>query len=219
MTQAKQWRSSRSTPALLELPGGGTPPSKVSLPCHWTFLAICKCPGHPSQCLLSPTSHFLIRNSSHTGGGLFPWCARLGPTTWPLNTPCPLRMSCLLPQPPLLQISKNTLNSRFKFLHLREASRTAQSKIAAPPCPSLSQQPYFITSLACLTLWPYCLYCFSALYSSPSLRGELIRMGSLSCALLPSQSLESCLGCNRCSVNTYLRRANTANISSFVPQW
>ena len=170
------------------------PPSKVSLPRHWPVLAICKCPGHPSQRLLSPTSHFLIRNSSHAGGGLSPWCARLGPTAWPSHKPCRPCMSCPLPQPPLLQISKNILNSRFKF-HLREASRTAQSKTAAPPCPSLSQQPYFITSLACLTLWPYCLYCFSAFYPSPSLRGELIRMGSLSCALLPSQSLKSCLGC------------------------
>ena len=185
----------------------------LNLPCH---LQMPRTPIPVPALSHQPLSD---QNSSHTGGGLFPWCARLGPTAWPLNTPCPLRMSCLLPQPPLLQISKNTLNSRFKFLHLREASRTAQSKIAAPPCPSLSQQPYFITSLACLTLWPYCLYCFSAFYSSPSLRGELIRMGSLSCALLPSQSLESCLGCNRCSVNTYLRRANTANISSFVPQW
>lgn len=157
MTQAKQWRRSRSTTALLEHPaGGGTPPSKVCLPRHWTFLAICKCPGHPSQCLLSPTSHFLIRNSSHTGGRLFLWCARLGPTAWPLHKPCPL------PEPPLLQISKNTLNSRFKLLHLREASRAARSKTAAPPCPSLSQQPSFITLPACLTqtLLSLLLLCF-----------------------------------------------------------
>lgn len=179
MTQAKQWRSSRSTTALLERPaGGGTPPSKVCLPRHWTFLAICKCPGHPSQCLLSPTSHFSIRNSSHTGGRLFLWCARLGPTAWPLHKPCPL------PEPPLLQICKNTLNSRFK-LHLREASRAARSKTVAPPAPLYPSNP-LLSLCQHVSLRPYCLYCFSAFYPSPSLTGGLIRMGSLSCALLHS---------------------------------
>ena len=123
----------------------GLPPTSLNLPCHLQT---------PRTSIPAPalSGHFLIRNSSHTGSRLFLWCARLGPTAWPLHKPCPLRMSCPLPEPPLLQISKNTLNSRFKFLHLREASRAAQSKTVAPPCLSLSQQRYFITSPACLTL-------------------------------------------------------------------
>ena len=194
MTQAKQWRRSRSTPALLELPGGGTHhPRSLSHVTDPSLPFANAQDTHPSACSLPPATFW-----SETPATLVAVCPPgvrgSVPTAWPSHKPCRPCMSCPLPQPPLLQISKNILNSRFKF-HLREASRTAQSKTAAPPCPSLSQQPYFITSLACLTLWPYCLYCFSAFYPSPSLRGELIRMGSLSCALLPSQSLKSCLGC------------------------
>lgn len=125
----------------------GLSPTPLNLPCHLQM---------PRTPIAVPAlSHFSIRNSSHTGGRLFLWCARLSPTAWPLHKPCPL------PEPPLLQICKNTLNSRFK-LHLREASRAARSKTVAPPAPSLSQQPSFITLPACLTqtLLSLLLLCF-----------------------------------------------------------
>lgn len=148
----------------------GLSPTPLNLPCHLQM---------PRTPIAVPAlSHFSIRNSSHTGGRLFLWCARLGPTAWPLHKPCPL------PEPPLLQICKNTLNSRFK-LHLREASRAAQSKTVAPPAPLYPSNP-LLSLCQHVSLRPYCLYCFSAFYPSPSLTGGLIRMGSLSCALLHS---------------------------------
>lgn len=185
MTQAKQWSSSRSTTALLELPaGGGTPPSKVSLPRHWTFLAICKCPGHLSQHLLSPATFW-----SETPATLVAVCSSgvrgsvLPPGLCTSHALCVCHALCLSHHSSRSPRTHSTLSLNF-FTSER-----------LPELLSLKQQPHpaslypsnpILSLLQHVSLWPYCLYCFSGFYPSPSLRGELIRMGSLSCALLHS---------------------------------
>lgn len=126
-----------------------------------------------------------------------------------------------LPEPLFLQTSKHSLpciNSLLKPLHLRESSRTTQSKTMAPILPlfttaSLTTFPVHITP------WYYHLYRFSAFCSSPPGRGEATIAGSV-------YSVQ-CYTCSPyrvpCNVtdaqDAFFRKANIGSISSFVLQW